>query len=67
MTIDKAVMFFAGTMVLIGLALGTYVNAYWYLLDLFVGLNMMQASVTGFCPLVKILKKMGVKSGPAFD
>ena len=64
--IDQAVMRFAGTMVLIGLALGTWVSPYWYFLDAFVGLNLIQASFTGFCPLVTILKKLGFKSGSAF-
>jgi hypothetical protein len=41
---------FAGFVVLLGLALGTYVNAYWYLLTAFAGLNMIQAQFTGFCP-----------------
>ena len=65
-TIDQAVMRFAGGMVLLGLALGYAVSPYWYLLDALVGLNLIQASFTGFCPLVIFLKKMGVKSGPAF-
>lgn len=64
--IDQAVMRFAGSMVLLGLALGYAVSPYWYLLDAFVGLNLIQASFTGFCPLALFLKKMGIKSGPAF-
>ena len=47
MTVDRAVMMFAGAMVLLSLALGFYVSSYWYLLNAFVGLNLMQASVTG--------------------
>ncbi|MDD2324660.1 MAG: DUF2892 domain-containing protein [Alphaproteobacteria bacterium] len=65
-TIDQAVMRFAGTMILIGLALGYGISSYWYLLDALVGLNLIQASFTGFCPLVNILKKLGFKSGVAF-
>lgn len=66
MTIDKAVMMFAGVMVLISLVLGYYVSPYWYLLTAFVGLNLIQASVTGFCPAAMIFKKLGFKSGAAF-
>jgi len=66
MTIDRAVMMFAGTLVLVSLALGFYVNAYWYLLTAFVGLNLMQASVTGFCPAAIAFKKLGCKPGAAF-
>ncbi len=66
MTIDRAVMMFAGFMVLVSLALGFYVSDYWYLLTAFVGLNLMQASVTGFCPAAIIFRKLGCPSGTAF-
>lgn len=66
MTIDKAVLMFAGFMVLISLALGVYHSPYWLLLTAFVGINMIQASVTGFCPAAIIFKKVGCKSGIAF-
>lgn len=67
MTIDRAVLFFAGFMVLLSLALGFYVSPYWYLLTVFVGLNLMQASITGFCPAAMIFKKLGFKPGVAFQ
>jgi DUF2892 family protein len=67
MNIDKAVLAFAGFVVLLGLALGTYVNAYWYLLTAFAGLNMIQASVTGFCPAAMVFKKIGLRDGSAFN
>lgn len=66
MTIDKAVMRFAGVMVLVSLALGYYVHTNWYWLTAFVGANLLQASFTGFCPLAIVLKKLGVKPGCAF-
>ena len=50
MNVDKAVLMFAGFIVLLSLALGYTVNPYWYLLTAFAGLNMFQASITGFCP-----------------
>lgn len=67
MNIDKAVLAFAGCVVLVGLALGTYVNSYWYLLTAFAGLNMIQASFTGFCPAAALFKKLGVRGGTAFS
>lgn len=67
MNIDKAVLVFAGFVVLLGLALGTYVNAYWYLLTAFAGLNMIQASFTGFCPAAMVFKKLGLPEGGAFS
>ena len=67
MNIDRAVLAFAGFVVLLGLALGTYVNAYWYLLTAFAGLNMIQASFTGFCPAAMVFKKLGLRDGCAFS
>jgi hypothetical protein len=66
MNIDRAVFLFAGTLVLVGLALAEFVSPYWLLLPAFVGLNLLQSGVTGFCPLAIILKKLGVPSGTAF-
>lgn len=67
MNVDKAVLAFAGFVVLLGLALGSYVNAYWYLLTAFAGLNMLQASFTGFCPAAIVFRKLGLSSGCAFS
>lgn len=67
MSVDRAVMLFAGFMVLLSLALGIYVSPMWFWLTAFVGANLMQASLTGFCPAAMILKKLGVKPGCAFN
>ncbi|GAB2186991.1 YgaP family membrane protein [Roseibium sp. LAB1] len=67
MTVDRAVMMFAGAMVLLSLALGYYVSSYWFLLNAFVGLNLIQASVTSFCPAAIFFKKLGLKPGVAFS
>lgn len=67
MTVDRAVLMFAGLMVLVSLALGFYLSPYWYLLTAFVGLNLMQASMTGFCPAAMIFKRLGCKPGVAFE
>ncbi len=66
MNIDRAVFMFAGLMVLVGLTLAYFVSPYWILLTAFVGLNLFQSSITGFCPLAMILKKLGVQPGNAF-
>ena len=66
MTIDRAVLMFVGFMVLASLGLGFYVSAWWYLLTAFVGLNLMQASITGFCPAAMIFRKLGCRAGVAF-
>ncbi len=67
MSIDRAVMAFAGTVILVSLALAHWHSAYWLLLTAFVGLNLLQASMTGFCPLAIVLKRLGAKPGQAFS
>ncbi len=66
MNIDRIVLAFAGSVVLISLALGYFVTAWWFLLTAFVGANLLQSAFTGFCPLAMILRKLGLKSGCAF-
>ncbi|MBI1260781.1 MAG: DUF2892 domain-containing protein [Rhizobiales bacterium] len=66
MTLDRAVMAFAGVMIIISLVLSQIHSPYWLLFTAFVGLNLLQASFTGICPAAMIFKKLGVKSGSAF-
>jgi len=66
MTIDNAVLSFAGAVVLVSLALGWFVSPWWFLLTAFAGLNMVQAGFTGFCPAAMIFRKLGLKPGCAF-
>ena len=66
MNIDRLVFAFAGVMILVSLVLGYTVSPYWLLLGAFVGLNMLQAAFTGFCPLAMILRKLGIAQGAAF-
>lgn len=67
MNIDRAVLALAGLMILISLALAWYVSPYWLLLTAFVGLNLLQAAFTGFCPAAIIFRKLGMREGCAFD
>lgn len=66
MSIDRAVMAFAGFMVLLSLVLAHFFSPNWLWFTAFVGANVLQASFTGFCPLAVILKKLGVRPGVAF-
>lgn len=66
MNIDKAVLAFAGFIVLASVALAHFVSPWFLLLTLFAGANMLQASVTGFCPAAMVFKKIGCKAGEAF-
>ena len=66
MNLDRAVLAFAGVMILVSVALTQLVSPWWWLLTAFVGLNLLQASITGFCPAAMLFRRLGVKSGPAF-
>jgi hypothetical protein len=61
MTIENKIRAFAGTFVLASLALGWWVHPGFYLFTAFVGLNLLQSSFTGFCPLEMILRRLGGK------
>lgn len=67
MSIDRIVLAFAGSMILLSLLLSRLHSIYWLWFTAFVGANLLQASFTGFCPLAKVLKMLGVKPGQAFD
>ena len=60
MNIDRAVLAFAGVMTLASVALTQLVSPWWWLLTAFVGLNLLQSSLTGFCPAAMILRRLGV-------
>lgn len=66
MNIDRAVLAFAGLVVLIGVGLSLTVHPWWIGLTVFAGLNMMQAAFTGFCPAAMAFKALGLKSGSVF-
>jgi fatty acid desaturase len=66
MNIDRAVLAFAGLIVLAGLVLAQIYSPWWLLLTAFAGANMFQAAFTGFCPAAIIFKTLGIKPGNAF-
>lgn len=67
MSVDRAVLMFAGAMVLVSLALALTLSPVWLWLTGFVGANLVQASLTGFCPAAMIFRKLGCKPGCAFS
>ncbi len=67
MTIDRAVMAFAGFVVLVSLNLGYFISPWWFLLAVLAGVDLLQASVTGFCPAAIVFKKLGLKPGAIFE
>lgn len=66
MSIERWVMRFAGTVVILSLFLAHFVSPYWLWLTAFVGANLFQSSFTGFCPLAIGLKRFGLQVGRAF-
>jgi hypothetical protein len=67
MTIDRIVLAVAGSFILLSVLLSVVHSANWLWFTAFVGVNLLQAAFTGFCPMAKILKALGVKPGMAFD
>lgn len=70
MTVERCIRFFAGLMILLSLALGVqaspvFVSANFLWLTAFVGANLFQFSLTNFCPLAILLKKLGVPESRA--
>lgn len=66
MNIDRLVFAIAGSFILISLLLSQLHSPYWLWFTAFVGANMLQAAFTGFCPLARILRRLGYKPGAAF-
>ncbi len=66
MNVDRAVLSFAGVMVLARVALTLWVSPWFLALTGFVGLNMLQAAFTGFCPAAMLFRKLGMAPGCAF-
>ena len=67
MTLDRSVMLFAGCMVLLSVLLTAYVSPLFVWFTVFIGLNLIQSSFTGFCPAAMVFKALGIRSGTAFD
>lgn len=66
MNVDRAVLVFAGVVVLAGSVLASLHSPWWLLLPAFAGLNLIQASFTGFCPAAIAFRRLGLKRGELF-
>jgi Protein of unknown function (DUF2892) len=67
MSLDRSVMLFAGLMVLVSVLLTAYVSPMFVWFTVFIGVNLIQAAFTGFCPAALTFKALGVKKGCAFE
>jgi hypothetical protein len=61
MTVERYLRMIAGVFVLGSAALGYFVHPYWYFFTAFIGLNLFQSAFTNWCPMMSILKRLGVK------
>lgn len=66
MNLDRAVFAVAGSLIVTSVLLTHFVSPWWLLLTAFVGLNLLQAAFTGFCPAAFLLGRLGFKPGRAF-
>lgn len=66
MSLDRSVFAFAGFMVLLSVALTALVSPYFMWFTVFIGVNLLQSAITGFCPAASIFRKLGIKPGCAF-
>ena len=67
MTLDRSIFLFAGVMVLLSVVLTLWVSPHFVWLTVFIGLNLMQSAITGFCPAASVFRKLGIKAGCAFN
>ncbi len=61
MRLEEALRAIAGTFVLVSVALGVWVNPWWFAFTAFVGLNLLQSAFTHWCPMISILRKAGLR------
>jgi hypothetical protein len=66
LNLDRAVLAFAGAMIFLSLALTAFISPLFWLFTAFIGLNMLQAAFTGFCPAAIVFRKLGLPSGCVF-
>ncbi|WP_028110753.1 YgaP family membrane protein [Ferrimonas futtsuensis] len=57
---ERATMTFAGTMVLVSVALTHWVHPLFFWFTVFIGVNLIQSSFTGLCPATMVMKKLGM-------
>ena len=66
MTLDRAVLAFAGFVVLFSVAMSQLFSPWWLALTAFAGFNLIQSAFTGFCPAAIVFRKLGLAPGVAF-
>lgn len=67
MTLERIIRMIAGTFVLVSVALGVFVSPWWLLFTAFVGANLLQSSITGWCLMEDLLRDAGVGRSESID
>ncbi len=61
MRVEPALRGIAGAFILVSVALGVWVNPWWFAFTAFVGLNLLQSTFSGWCPMMALLRKVGMQ------
>jgi DUF2892 family protein len=61
MTVNEGLRMVAGIFILLSVALGVWVNPWFFAFTAFVGLNLLQSAFSHWCPMMTILKKAGLR------
>ena len=61
LTVEPMLRLIAGAFVVLSVLLGMFVNTNFYWFTLFVGANLFQSAFTGWCPMMAILRKAGIR------
>jgi len=64
MTTERWLRLIAGVFIMVSIALGTWVNSWWYAFTGFIGLNLFQSAFTNWCPMLWLLERLGTHSEP---
>ena len=63
MTVERALRLIAGAFVILSVLLGIYVNQAFLWFTLFVGVNLFQSAFSNWCPMMVILRRVGLPDG----
>lgn len=63
MTVNRYLRMIAGFFIMLSVALGYLHSPYWYFFTAFVGLNLFQSAFSNWCPMITLLRKIGVREG----
>lgn len=66
-TVDRGLRLVAGLFVMLSVLLGVYVSAWFLAFTAFVGANLFQSAFTNWCPMMVLLRRMGLKDGDRLD